>query len=83
MSGLMLPKRIVTQICQGIYIYIYIYIYIWIFFLILRLKQSLYYVKKLPSRDTRGFNYYLSHIAAKKDSFLSRFKASIIHLQSI
>ena len=79
MSGVMLPKRIVTQICQGIYIYIYI----WIFFLILRLKQSLYYVKKLPSRDTRGFNYYLSHIAAKKDSFLSRFKASIIHLQSI
>ena len=79
MSGLMLPKRIVTQICQGIYIYIYI----WIFFLILRLKQSMYYVKKLPSRDTRGFNYYLSHIAAKKDSFLSRFKASIIHLQSI
>ena len=72
----MTTKRIVTQSCQGIYIYIYL----WIFFLNLELKQSLYYVNKLPSGDTRGFNYYLSHIAAKKNSFLSRFKASIIPL---
>ena len=70
----MVIKRIVTQCCQGKSI--------WIYFLTLGLKQSLFYVNKLLSWDTRGFTYYLRYIAAKKNfvSFLSRFKGSIIHL---